>query len=116
MGPEHNDISESLNNLGELYRDLGKYSEAETVYLRALEIRENNLNSDNPAIAESLNNLGLLYCNLGRYHEAEFLHIEKELAIEAWMMYAFRIYDMLLEEDLEFRGWLKADPGWFECN
>ncbi len=48
--------------------------------------------------------------------EAEFLHIEKELAIEAWIMYAFRIYDMLLQEDFEFDGWLRASPRWVELN
>ena len=46
--------------------------------------------------------------------ESEFVHIEKELAIEAWIMYAFKIYDMLLEEDFEFDGWLKADLVWFD--
>ena len=48
--------------------------------------------------------------------EPEFIHIEKELAIEAWIMYAFKIYDMLLQEDLEFDRWLKADLDWFERN
>ena len=48
--------------------------------------------------------------------EAEFLHIEKNLAIEAWIMYAFKIYDMLLEEDMKFDGWMKADLNWFERN
>jgi hypothetical protein len=48
--------------------------------------------------------------------EADFLHIEKELAIEAWIMYAFRIYDMLLEEDLVFDRWMRADLRWFEKN
>jgi len=48
--------------------------------------------------------------------EAEFLHIEKELAIEAWIMYAFKIYDMLLEEDFDLGGWMKADLKWFELN
>jgi hypothetical protein len=48
--------------------------------------------------------------------EPKFIHIEKELAIEAWIMYAFKIYDMLLQEDLEFEGWLKADVEWFQRN
>lgn len=48
--------------------------------------------------------------------EADFAHIEKDLAIEAWIMYAFKIYDMLLQEDFEFDGWLKADSGWFVSN
>jgi hypothetical protein len=48
--------------------------------------------------------------------EPEFIHIEKDLAIEAWILYAFKIYDMLLQEDMEFNGWLRADPGSFEMN
>jgi tetratricopeptide (TPR) repeat protein len=75
LEPEHYDISESLENLGKLYTDLGKYSEVEPLYVRALEIRENTLNSDDPAIAESLENLGVLYCKFGRYSEAESLHV-----------------------------------------
>ena len=48
--------------------------------------------------------------------EPEFVHIEKELAIDAWINYSFKIYDMLLQEDLEFDEWLKADMNWFELN
>ena len=71
LEPERLDISESLNNLAELYMSLGKYFEAELLCVRALKIRENTLNSDDPAIAESLNNLGELYDILGKYSEAE---------------------------------------------
>jgi len=48
--------------------------------------------------------------------EPGFIHIEKELAIEAWIMYSFKIYDMLLLEEIEFDGWLKPDLNWFEKN
>ena len=41
--------------------------------------------------------------------EPDFVHIEKDLAIDAWIKYSFKIYDMLLQEDLEFDGWMKAD-------
>ncbi|AKB25346.1 hypothetical protein MSMTP_1877 [Methanosarcina sp. MTP4] len=73
LEPEHFDLSESFNNLAELYKDLARYSEAEPLYARALEIRENVLNPDNPAIAESLNNLAELFTILARYSEAESL-------------------------------------------
>ncbi|MGB9939094.1 tetratricopeptide repeat protein [Methanosarcina sp.] len=75
LEPEHFDISESLNNLAELYISLGKYFEAEPFFVRALKIRENTLNSDDPAIAESLNNLAEFYRILGRYSEAELLNM-----------------------------------------
>ncbi|AKB27678.1 hypothetical protein MSSIT_0959 [Methanosarcina siciliae T4/M] len=74
LKPEHFDISESLNNLGELYIDIGRYSKAELLFLRALEIQENTLNSNDPAIAKSLNNLGEVYRYSGRYSEAEPLY------------------------------------------
>ncbi|MFC2080818.1 hypothetical protein ACFLR8_01245 [Bacteroidota bacterium] len=48
--------------------------------------------------------------------EPDFVHIEKDLAMEAWIMYAFKIYDKLLEEDLEFDGWLKTNLKLFELN
>lgn len=48
--------------------------------------------------------------------EADFAHIEKDLAIEAWIMYSFRIYDMLLQEDFKFDGWLKSKNEWFAAN
>ena len=48
--------------------------------------------------------------------EPDFIHIEKDLALEAWIMYAFKIYDMLLQEDIKFDGWLKADLDGFERN
>ena len=63
-----------------------------------------------------LNNLAEFLLVLMMIMEAEFTHIEKELALEAWILYAFKIYDMLLEEDLEYGGWLKADLMWFNRN
>ena len=48
--------------------------------------------------------------------EPEFIHVEKDLAIEAWIMYAFKIYDILLEEDFEFKGWIRANLTQVEHN
>ena len=48
--------------------------------------------------------------------ESEFIHIEKELALEAWIMYAFKIYDMLLQEELKMNGWMKPDLDSFPLN
>ena len=46
LEPDHFDVSESLNNLAELYTDLARYSEAEPLCTRALEIREKVLGSE----------------------------------------------------------------------
>jgi tetratricopeptide (TPR) repeat protein len=45
LGPEHPDVAQSLNNLGELYRIQGRYAEAEPLLKRALAIRERVLGS-----------------------------------------------------------------------
>ncbi|MDB9311198.1 tetratricopeptide repeat protein [Aphanizomenon sp. CS-733/32] len=68
-------LADTLNNLAELYRSQGRYSEAEPLYLDALEIRKRILTGDHPDVATSLNNLAYLYNNQGRYSEAEFLFL-----------------------------------------
>ena len=73
-------VAISLNNLAELYRNQGKYDEAEPLYQRALAIREKSLGSDHPDVATSLNNLAVLYSDQGRYDEAEPLY-QRALAI-----------------------------------
>ena len=46
LGPTHPDVAQSLGNLRELYRDQGKYAEAEPLYQRALSIFEEVLGSE----------------------------------------------------------------------
>ena len=48
MGPDHPNTTTSLNNLAELYRDQGKYAEAEPLYQRALAIYEQQLGASHP--------------------------------------------------------------------
>jgi tetratricopeptide (TPR) repeat protein len=52
----------------------GRYEEAESLYQRALEIREQNLAPNHPNIANSLSHLATLYSAQGFYREAESLH------------------------------------------
>jgi kinesin light chain len=40
LGASHPDVGQTLNNLANLYRDQGKYIEAEELCKRALVIRE----------------------------------------------------------------------------
>ncbi len=66
----------------------GRYSEAEALYLRALQIRERQLGPEHPYTATNLNNLALLYSEQGKYEEAESLYLralqirERQLAPE----------------------------------
>ena len=74
-------MAESVNNLANLYSDMGRYAEAEPLYRQSLEIREKKLGYDHPHVAASLNNLANLYRDLGRYAEAEPLY---RRSLEIW--------------------------------
>ena len=78
--PKHPDTAQSLNDLGDLYRSLGRgrYEKAEELIRDALEIRRTVLNSPeapdvdrHPDIAQSYNTLASLYNSWKRYDEAE---------------------------------------------
>ena len=70
------EMATSLSRLANLYRAQGRYGEAETLYVRSLHIREQQLGSDHPDTAQSLNNLAGLYESQGRYSEAEPLYLQ----------------------------------------
>ena len=80
LGSVHPDVAESLNNLAFLYQTQGnygaaeplfKYRAAESLYQRALVIREKALGPVHPTVATSLNNLASLYQDQGNYGAAE---------------------------------------------
>jgi len=66
----HPDVATSLNNLAALYREEGRYSEAEPLYVRSLSIREQQLGADHPDTAGSLFNMAALYYNMECYSQA----------------------------------------------
>jgi tetratricopeptide (TPR) repeat protein len=70
------ELSSSLNYLAGLYKSQGRYSEAEPLYLQALEIGRRSLPEDHPSLAIHLNNLAGLYRSQGRYSEAEPLYLQ----------------------------------------
>ena len=71
----------SLNNLAALYYSQGRYTEAEPLYIKALELTRRLLGDEHPSVATSLNNLAQLYYSQGRYAEAEPLYLQ---ALELW--------------------------------
>jgi tetratricopeptide (TPR) repeat protein len=73
FGQNHTRIVPALNNLAALYTRLGRFADAELVYMRALSIRETSLNPDID-IAQSLQNLADVYIAQGRIAEAEPLY------------------------------------------
>ncbi len=70
------EVATGISRLAELYRDQGRYSEAEPLCLQALQLRKVELGDRHPSTATSLNNLALLYQSQGRYDEAEPLYVE----------------------------------------
>jgi len=70
------DLATSLNNLALLYRSQGRYSEAEPLYLQALDVTRRQLGEEHPDTATRLNNLASLYDSQGRYSEAEPLYLQ----------------------------------------
>lgn len=68
-GDTHNDYGYALNSKGLVLVVLGKYSEAEITYLKAIEIFEKNKHSEE--YASALTNIGDLYISIGKYNLAE---------------------------------------------
>jgi TIR domain/Tetratricopeptide repeat/NB-ARC domain len=63
-----------LNNVGEYHHGRAAYADAEFLFHRALEIREEQLGLDHIDVAYSLNNLAVVLEAKGRYAEAEPLY------------------------------------------
>ena len=59
----------SLNSLGNVYRSLGEYAQAEQFYRQSLEISRQL--GDKAGEGMALNNLGNVYYSLGEYAQAE---------------------------------------------
>jgi tetratricopeptide (TPR) repeat protein len=70
----------SLNNLGQLYADRGNLAAAESLYRRALAIRESELCANQADLAASLNNLAAVLACGGKYEEAGILY-KRALAV-----------------------------------
>jgi tetratricopeptide (TPR) repeat protein len=64
-------VRTTLSNFALLYVYLGRYADAEPLYLRTLAIKEKALGEDHVDIATTLNNIAQLYVYQGRYAEAE---------------------------------------------
>lgn len=81
LGVQDARLAATLSNLAELYRNQGKYPEADELNRRALEIWGKNLDKpDDPNVAQALNSLALTYGAQGRYSEAEPI-FKRSLAI-----------------------------------
>jgi eukaryotic-like serine/threonine-protein kinase len=79
-GPEHLDVSITLNNIGVVEHARGRYDAALDSFERALEIQERALGPRHPQTVRSLGNVGAACEALGRYDEA-LDHYRRSLAL-----------------------------------
>ena len=62
------------DTIGKTYESLGWYEEAESLYRRALAIRENTHGAEHPQVAVVINNLAVLCSSQGNRDEAKKLY------------------------------------------
>lgn len=74
FGPNAKDTAVILNNLANLYSDMGEYAKTEPLYQRCLKIEEAALGPNHPVVARRLNNLATLYYTTGQFAKAEPLY------------------------------------------
>ncbi|MFH2095071.1 MAG: tetratricopeptide repeat protein [Bacteroidota bacterium] len=65
LGVDHPGYASNLNNLAELYRNLGEYTKAEPLFLRAIELERKNLGENNASLAVSYHNIAIMYSDAG---------------------------------------------------
>ncbi|MEM7582244.1 MAG: protein kinase [Acidobacteriota bacterium] len=61
----------ALDSLAQLYRDQGRFEEAEELYMRNLVLRREHLGNQHPSVAQALLELSELLQQQGKYAEAE---------------------------------------------
>ena len=71
FGPDAEETAAALNSLASPYRSLARYTEAELLIRRAIEIAEKVYGKDHPNVAADYNNLALLFGDQGKNHQAE---------------------------------------------
>lgn len=71
LGPDHEEVGQTLHTLAEANRRLHRYQDAEALFLRAVAVREKALGPEHAKLADSVNNLALVHRAQGRFAEAE---------------------------------------------
>jgi tetratricopeptide (TPR) repeat protein len=77
---DNHKIAASLNNLAAVYRDEGKYNDAESLYLKSLEVHREEMGSGQGEIATTLGNLADINAYTGRFEKATDLY-QQALAV-----------------------------------
>jgi tetratricopeptide (TPR) repeat protein len=79
-GPDHPEVGTDLNNLAQIWQDLGQLERARPLAERALAITEAAHGPDHPTVGTRLNNLAVIWQDLGQLEQARPL-AERALAI-----------------------------------
>ncbi|KAL5923854.1 hypothetical protein ACKVV7_001947 [Pyricularia oryzae] len=66
-----------MNNLALVFKNQGKYEEAEQIHRKILEFNKKVLGPKNPETFNNINNLASVFDNQGKYEEAEQMHRKK---------------------------------------
>jgi serine/threonine-protein kinase len=80
LGPEHPDVSATLNNLANTLHQMGAYSQATAAYERALSISEKALGPEHPDVAYLIYNMGSTLDAMGAWPRSRSL-LERALSI-----------------------------------
>ncbi len=65
-----------MANLASIYRNQGRWDEAETLKVQVMETSKSKLGADHPSTLTSMANLASTYRNQGRWDEAETLEVQ----------------------------------------
>jgi len=76
FGPDHPEITLSLNELAAIAIAQKKYDDAERLFKRTLDINEHILGHDHPNVAADLSNLAFLYQLKGDYENAKIFYMK----------------------------------------
>ncbi|RMZ74847.1 hypothetical protein DV737_g5678, partial [Chaetothyriales sp. CBS 132003] len=79
---EHTSTLDIFNNLGHLYRNQGKFNQAEEMYQHALLGYKKALGAEHTSTLDIFNNLGHLYSDQGKFNQAEEMYQQALLGYE----------------------------------
>ena len=86
VSQDHEEVANSLNSLGVLYHNQNNYTEAESLYLLALQLKKHfEYEIGNKRLAVILENLGNLYYVENRYDEAKPLYLKALKLRKRWL-------------------------------
>ena len=75
-GPNHPCVAERLDDLAQLYRETGRFTEAEKALRQALAINRASFRSDSPIVFNTMNELSAVYVDQHKFAQAQEVYSE----------------------------------------